>query len=285
MQSPSKTQRLLLRYLAGQMSAEERERIDEALITDQEFSDSFAEAKNDWLDAYASGALSPEWKQQVEQTMLNTAEGAASLQVATALNQNRSAMPRKFPSRAALTVFVPALAACLVLAFYLRSNLTSRPQPQHLPAPESSPLASVKPLAPSVSAPAPTHTPSSDKTPVPSGPRHGILALVMPAMTLRGNDSVALPLTPGIEKVQVQWPVPKTETAELYLLVVSRDAATSKEFAQRGAIKTIGGERVATFSIPVSDLSDGESTFALYSGKTREGLPAAQSTVTISHAE
>src|ERR1700750_2518919 len=103
MQSPSKTQRLLLRYLAGQMSPEERERIDEALITDQEFSDSFAEAKNDWLDAYASGSLSPEWRQQVEQTLLNTADGAASLEVATALNKNRTAMPRKFPSRAALT--------------------------------------------------------------------------------------------------------------------------------------------------------------------------------------
>ena len=159
MESPSNTQRLLLRYLLEQLSPEERERIDEALITDQEFSDSFAEARNEWLDAYVAGSLPPEWKKPVEQALIDTPEGASSVRVAAALHRQRALIPSKvqpkFPSRAVLAFFVPALAACMLLVFWLRSAPSSRPTRQGLPAAGSPPVAAVKHLPPPTPAPRP----------------------------------------------------------------------------------------------------------------------------------
>ena len=169
MESPSNTQRLLLRYLLEQLSPEERERIDEALITDQEFSDSFAEARNEWLDAYVAGSLPPEWKKPVEQALIDTPDGASSLRVAAALHRRRTLIsPKvqsKFPSRAVLAFFVPGLAACMVLAFWLRSGPTSRPTRQGLPAAGSPPVAAVKHLPPPTPVAEPSVTTRGSCTP------------------------------------------------------------------------------------------------------------------------
>src|ERR1700677_3845669 len=203
MESPSNTQRLLLRYLLEQLSPEERERIDEALITDQEFSDSFAEARNDWLDAYVAGSLPPEWKKLVEQALIDTHEGASSLRVAEALHSQRTLMPpnvrRKFPSRAVLAFFV---------RLRLRSGPSSTPPRHGLPGSGSPPVAAVKRLPP------PILVAPSDLTKAPTlgAARHGTLALVMPAGTLRGSDSVPLLLIAAIERVKVQWPLPPDDT-------------------------------------------------------------------------
>jgi hypothetical protein len=282
MESPSNTQRLLLRYLLEQLSPEERERIDEALITDQEFSDSFAEARNDWVDAYVAGSLPPEWKKLVEQALIDTPEGASSLRVAATLHSHRTLMPpnvrRKFPSRAVLAFFVPALAACMFLALWLRSGPSSAPARHGLPGSGSPPVAAVKRLPP----PIPVAPSDLTKAPTLGAARHGTLALVMPAGTLRGSDSVPLQLTATIERVQVQWPLPPDETAPGYTLLASRDGAPATKLPQHGAVRTIGNEKIATFVLPVAVLPDGEYTFALYGNQSADGSPVAQFSVAVS---
>jgi hypothetical protein len=282
MESPSNTQWLLLRYLLEQLSPEERDRIDEALITDQEFSDSFAEARNEWLDAYVAGSLAPEWKKLVEQALIDTPDGASSLRVAAALHRRRTLIsPKvqsKFPSRAVLAFFVPGRAACMVLAFWLRSGPTSRPTRQGLPAAGSPPVAAVKHLPP----PTPVAPPDLNKAPTLGAARHGTLALVMPAGTLRGSDSVPLQLTAAIERVQLQWPLPPDQTVPEYTLQASRDGAPATKFPQHGPVRTIGTERIATFVLPAAVLLDGEYTFALYGNQTADGSPVAQFSVAVS---
>jgi hypothetical protein len=281
MESPSNTQRLLLRYLLDQLPPEERERIDEALITDQEFSDSFAEARSEWLDAYVAGSLPPEWRRPVEQALIDTPDGASSLRVAAALHSQRTHMlpnVRKFPSRAVLAFFVPALAACMVLAFWLRSGPSSAPTRHSLPGAGSPPVAAVKPLPP----PIPVAPPDLTKAPTLGAARHGTLALVMPAGTLRGSDSVPLLLTAAIGRVQVQWPLPPDETAAAYTLLVSRDGAPATKFPQHGPVRTIGTEKIATFVLPAAVLPAGEYTFALYDNQTADGSPVAQFSVAVS---
>jgi hypothetical protein len=282
MESPSNTQRLLLRYLLEQLSPEERERIDEALITDQEFSDSFAEARNDWLDAYVSGSLPPEWKKLVEQALIDTPDGAISLQVAAALHRRRTVslrnVRRRLPSRAVLAFFVPAIAACMFVAFWLRSGPSPRGARHGLPESGSPPVAAVKRL------PAPIPAAPSDltKAPAPGAARLGTLALVMPAGTVRGSDSVPLPLTAAIARVQVQWPLPPDEMAWGYTLLVSRDGAAATKFPQHGPVRTIGTEKIVTFVLPAAVLPYGEDTFALYSNQPAGGSPLAQFSVAVS---
>jgi hypothetical protein len=283
MQSPSNTQRLLLRYLLDHLPPEERERVDEALITDQDFSDSFAEARNEWIDAYAAGSLSPEWKNQVEQALLNTPDGQSSLRVAAALHSQPATVPiktpKKFPSRAVLSFLAPALAACLVLVFWLHSGQSTRPVVQSSPASSSPAVADVKPLSP----PAAEAPPTQAKAPAPQAPRAGILALVMPAATLRGTDAVPLPLKPAINRVQVQWPLPEEAAAAQYTLEVAGDTTATKKYEQHGPVKTIGNTRIATFLLPAAILSTGQYTFALYAGPASESAPLAQTLVTVSH--
>ena len=282
MESPSNTQRLLLRYLLEQLSPEERERIDEALITDQEFSDSFAEARNEWLDAYVAGSLPPEWKKPVEQALIDTPEGASSLRVAAALHSQHTVMRphvrRKFPSRAVVAFFVPALAACMLLVFWLRSAPSSRPTRQGLPAAGSPPVAAVKHLPP----PTPAPPSDADRAPTTGAGRHGMLALVMPAGTLRGSDSVPLLLTAGIERVQVQWPLSPDKMASKYTLLVARDGAPATKFPQHEPVRTIGTEKIATFVLPANVLPDGECTFALYDDQSADGSPLAQFSMAVS---
>jgi hypothetical protein len=264
------------------VSPEERERIDEALITDQEFSNSFAEARNDWLDAYVAGSLPPEWKKLVEQALIDTPEGASSLRVAAALHGQRTRMPpnvrRKFPSRAVLAFFVPALAACMFLALWLRSGPSSAPARHGLPGSESPAVAAVKRLPPSV----PVAPSDLTKAPTLGATRHGTLALVMPAGTLRGSDSVSLLLTSAIERVQVQWPLPPDETAPAYTLLVSRDGAAATKFPQHGPVRTIGTEKIATFVLPAAVLREEEYTFALYGNQIADGSPVAHFSVAVS---
>ena len=112
--------------------------------------------------------------------------------------------------------------------------------------------------------------------------RHGTLALVMPAGTLRGSDSVSLLLTAAIERVQVQWPLPPDETAPAYTLLVSRDGAAATKFPQHGPVRTIGTEKVATFVLPADGLQDGEYTFALYDNQIADGSPVAHFSVAVS---
>jgi anti-sigma factor RsiW len=278
MPSPSTTQQLLLRYLLGELSSAERERIDESLITDQDFSDAFAEARNELLDAYASGTLSPEWQQNVRKAFLNTPEAAAALEVAAALQKKRTKMARRFPFRAGLATLLPALAACLVLAFWLRSSLSSRSDRHGLSAPGPSPVAAVKPLEP-----APAKADESAGKPAMSAALQPItLALVMPAGTLRGSEALALRLSPATERVQVQWPLPAEEADAAYILLLSRGAASAKRFAQHGPLKTIDGVKVASFLVPAASLADGEWNFVLQAAQTENSVPVAQSWVAVS---
>jgi hypothetical protein len=226
--------------------------------------------------------LTPEWKKLVEQALIDTPEGASSLRVAAALHSQHTVMRphvrRKFPSRAVVAFFVPALAACMFLALWLRSGPSSGPARHGLPGLGSPPVAAVKRLSP----PTPVAPFDLTKTPALSAARHGTLALVMPSGIVRGRDSVPLVLTTAIERVQVQWPLAPDETAPAYMLLASRDGALATKFPQHGAVRMIGTEKIATFVLPTAVLPDGEYTFALVDNQTADGSPVAQFSVEVS---
>ncbi len=76
----------LLRYLLGEMTAEEAATFDLRLLEDGEFADRVAEARFDLLDAYSAGELEQPLRREVELGLLPPAESPVSLALAQRLH-------------------------------------------------------------------------------------------------------------------------------------------------------------------------------------------------------
>lgn len=81
----------LLRFLLGELPAEEVDAIDQRLLIDEEFANLVAEARNDLLDAYAAGELDTSMRQRVEKALLQGPTDSLSLSVARKLQSTRTA--------------------------------------------------------------------------------------------------------------------------------------------------------------------------------------------------
>jgi hypothetical protein len=74
---------LLVRYVLGEMSAEESAQIDERLLREAEFADYFEELRFDLLDTYTAGELAAETRHRLEAAF--GTKGAADVAFAAAL--------------------------------------------------------------------------------------------------------------------------------------------------------------------------------------------------------
>jgi anti-sigma-K factor RskA len=76
---------LLARYLLGDVSAEDRERLENAYLADDEIWESLTAVENDLIDAYVRGDLPERKKQQFEQHFLDSPEKYERLEMARLL--------------------------------------------------------------------------------------------------------------------------------------------------------------------------------------------------------
>jgi hypothetical protein len=74
-----------IRFLLGEMSAEERERFEDQSINDDDLFQSVAETENDLIDLYAMGALSQSEQERLERSFLADPERRERLPFARAL--------------------------------------------------------------------------------------------------------------------------------------------------------------------------------------------------------
>jgi hypothetical protein len=85
--------RLLIRYLLGQLPEEETERLDELSIVGDDFACRLRDVENDLVDAYASGELSGETLARFQSSYLSSPEGREKVKFARVLlaSQGRAA--------------------------------------------------------------------------------------------------------------------------------------------------------------------------------------------------
>ncbi|MHB1865735.1 MAG: hypothetical protein ACYCPS_06315 [Candidatus Saccharimonadales bacterium] len=270
------------------------------MIVDQEFSDAFQEARYDLIDAYAAGALSPEDRKRVEQAIFSTRDGQEALSMALAMQGGKTAPEKKGAawltasdrSKAAVQVrggnarivfFLSTLAACLLLAFVFL-HLRQRPMRQMVQTPPTTSSTTAGSAVPEKSGPARLPIPLKNSTAKPHfAPRQtGVLAIAMPMGTVRGVAVIPIHLHPGIQQIEVQWPVPSDSTASAYTVEIASDQSSIAVLPQHGPLTTFGDIRVAEFLLPANKLPNGQSIFRLRAADASGNTPIAESTVLIS---
>jgi hypothetical protein len=139
--------KLLPEYLLGELSPEETAEIDEKYLCDDSFADALEEARHDLLDSLVAGELSADERSRVEKSLAQMPPYEGALRVARALHakqgESRAAerkvhigVRRPFWIWAAATVVL--CVATLAIFLKRQSNLISSPAPQTsgtMPAP------------------------------------------------------------------------------------------------------------------------------------------------------
>src|SRR5262245_27744698 len=82
---PSGDEQLIIRYLLGQLPADETERLDEMSISDDDFVERSRSVENDLVDAYARGELSGEMLAHFESSFLASPARREKVRFAKAL--------------------------------------------------------------------------------------------------------------------------------------------------------------------------------------------------------
>ncbi len=293
------SRQLALRYLLDEMSFDERAGVDDRLIADQEFSDSFQEAQYDLIDAYVANELPIDIRKRVERALLAGKSGESSLRLAVAIQQGREKDRRRGSALGLLPAarkgvprvrrkffwfaFPASVAACLLLALgFIRWRQSAVPQMARqlrggasiaAGSPTVVKPSSVRPLAPAEN--------SSREHPSFQQPM-GILVVAMPMQTMRGANPVTIQLHPGMDRIEVQWPLHADAPSGSYTLEIASGRSSMAAVPQIGPLTTIGGIRVARFRVSADELAPGEFLFRLHVADGPNDTPIAETAVRVS---
>lgn len=151
MNSRGDLRKLLPLYLLGELTPEESAEIDERYFSDKEFADVVEEVRRDLLDSLAAGELSAEDRARVEKALAQIPEGEGVLRVARALQakQEKTAQAGRF-SRGGIggLSWIWAAAAVLLCVVTLAVVVKERDRLQGRAAVETSRTAPAPPAAP-----------------------------------------------------------------------------------------------------------------------------------------
>ena len=112
----------VLRYLAAELTADERAFFDERLLTDQEFSNAVAVQEQDLIDAYALRSLAAEEARSIQAWLETSPRRMQRVCMARAFLVRR---PQKIRRKQYVTIMLAA-AACILAAVGITLSLTSK---------------------------------------------------------------------------------------------------------------------------------------------------------------
>ncbi|HWM93800.1 MAG TPA: hypothetical protein VN493_23780 [Thermoanaerobaculia bacterium] len=291
---------LLRRYLLGELSEEDVNRLEARLIQDDELFEEAEALEADLLDDHAQGLLSAPQRARIERHLASSFQTRSQLALARGLG---AVARERQPGRTILTgpwgrkdlsrPSVRALAAAAMLAIaigstWIATQVIQQPEEQiagETPAP---------PIPPS-SAPAPTlpaETPEpvliteetaeqvaeEEPSPAPALPSPVTYAFQLAMTALRGaEDEVAeLRIPPGTGRVDLQLPLNSEDEGYPSFQVVLRDAATGEELVRLDDLQPTRTGGSATLVVPVDakKLRAGRYSVEVYGGDSEPlGFP------------
>ncbi len=254
---------LLLRYLAGELSRRETERLDERLLSNDDFLDRMEDAWNDLVDASVAGELSQEQRARLEKILRQALAERRLLPLARAFKKEHppgaaqaqavaKSPGRGFLWRAAAAVICAAVVIGVVL--YMKNAQ----HPKNLPGATAA-MRSTN--APGEGAP----SFRSRQPPLRAPSRQPAFALLLGTGVERGmSSSRAVTLPHGLKTIEVQILLPPQESSEQYYVQVV--------FPHHSAVKTVSGlipedvfsQKLVRFDLPALELPSGLYTFRLY---------------------
>jgi len=125
----TKKQDILERYLLGDISEEERSEIEQAYFADDAFFEQLIDVRNDLVDAYARGMLSAEDRKRFEERLLTTESGSDRVGFARALQQKIAARSARKTGDSRFFAIAASLLIVVIAAGWMMLTLKGRPQP------------------------------------------------------------------------------------------------------------------------------------------------------------
>jgi len=230
---------LLLAYLLEELSPDERQSMDERLLTDQDFSDQLQEAEFDLIEDYHAGRMTDDERRRTEAAFsperlrqrpsLERAINQPRLPPAGLKTGRETASPRLRWAIAAA-----ALAICVAGGWFIASRLHTQSGLPRM-ARKATPGGNTGKHSTSGGAP-------GDTTAV----------LVLAADVTRGPGGPVLDLLPSTRAILVQWVVPSPTQAQRFYLSISRDGRILSTTQQDGDLTKIDGREVASFRLAPS---------------------------------
>lgn len=250
MNPPSEKRELFLGYALGEMDAEERERVEDALVSDPDFFADFQEAEHDLLDGYAAGELSAVDCARVEKLLGGSAALAAKARLSEALQRHAEApVPAlQSPRKRVFVLRIPvlALAAALLLVAAVAASFFWRKSRQdnvaRIPTPPPMPSARQPSLLP--------------QTVVPE-----TLAILLPTTARSVGAALVIQLTPQVGTVDVQWVLPDSGEVKGVFELRVWNGPHSVTHVRADRIEHVDGEVVAHFPVPAAELAAGSYLF------------------------
>lgn len=278
---------LLRRYLLGELSEEEANRLEARLIQDDELFESVEALEADLLDEVAHGRLSPEERQRIVRRLASSPQGRLRLAVVRDLGRmegriapGRRVLPGPWGRMDLSLPSVRALAAAAMLAIavgsvWLGLQTTSMPQAEEQVAEETPappPPVVVPPIPPAVptaetpAAPEPDRVAQAEPAPAPEPPAAVPYVFQLALTALRGSDDNVpeLRVPSGTERVDIQLPLISGDEGYPAYQVVLRDASGT-ELIRREDLKP-NRSNVLVLPVEAKLLRPGRYSVEVYAG-------------------
>lgn len=119
------SEKLVMRYLVGELSEEEQSRLEEQLFTDDEFYQELRATERDLIDAYVRGRLSGELHQQFERHYMALPEGRQKVELARSFQEYIAELPAQSASQLAIPWWQRVLTSVGLQSSVLQFSLTA----------------------------------------------------------------------------------------------------------------------------------------------------------------
>ena len=274
---------VLLAYLLGELPPGVRERLEERVLSDQDFSDQLQEAEYDLIDDYHAARLRHSERRRVEKAFPRERLIELSAPYTGRIENQEGAFTKNAGSRStqwlgARLFLASAILAVVVVAslssyLYLRSRTSRLVAAQRTTAERQSP-----PSIPSGKG-APQSQPGSL-----ADERAATATLVLFGDAVRGAISSTLELHPDTRTVTVQWVVPPGNSETAFQLSIVHDNSPVIAVKQTG-IQQMDGRRVVEFPLKPSDFamrsSEAHDLFVIRTGAAGHAIEGEYSVLVL----
>ncbi len=228
MTEQNELRRLLLDYKLDRMQQPQRERLEERIFNDAEFSAMLEEAEYDLLDDYRAGRLSTNIRELVAQAF-SPAELARTIRTPAQRVPRAAAIARR--RGMFLPVFALSLSALLIAGvIFIARHAEVRSE-----AGRAESAAQAGDMA----------TP-----PAAAGRHEEEPTLLLTAEVVRDGSAMHLRLAPAVRMVRVQWVVPAEASGSSFSLSVAAEHGVIRTTVESAGVSILDGQRVAEFSVP-----------------------------------
>jgi hypothetical protein len=251
MDPQKKLRELLLDYKLGQMKQKHRDRFDERIFQDPEFSAALEDAEFDLLDDYRAGRLSAALRKRVERAFSPSELKGPPL---SPVQTSQKTVPAPRRPGMLLPTFALACSALIVAGIFFVSHRGVR-----------------RSLAGNAQEAVPPPKQAVRSTSAQS--QAGVASLLLTSEIVRDGSALQLPLPAAIQTVRIQWVVPAGTTGSRFVLSIVAVPNILCATIESTGISTLDNQPVAQFLVPADLLRKSGDRYLLAIRSTRELAP------------